>query len=217
MCSNDDHHGVTSLLAHEWLVNRTIKIKDIGACKDGSNKHVSLPDVIWPGQNVNYNFTNITVNPNGTFCSVYYKLSSQDDVTCDLIDSALPSCVLTEGNHALTFTIFASLTILCRVPFNNFFSLLDSTAMQYAETFNGSYSMSFIFNSLGCFIASYLAAALIIDPSDDVSKQYKTIVMIVVFLQKFISFRRGLLSKHVLCNGFNFGCLVADYNIQSPS
>ena len=155
----------------QWLTNDTIQ-KHVGNCKDSSNQTVDPQSVIWPGLNDPYSLYNSTVNPNGTFCGIRYSnVPSEGEITCDVLDTCdgiLPSCVLTQGNHSLTFAIFTVFTVLCRVPLNNFFSLLDSTAMQYAKKYDGSYAMCILFNAAGVFIASYFAAALIVDPKDGV-------------------------------------------------
>ena len=136
----------------------------IGNChnQDGNlvetHTNISLPDHPM-------NITSMHIEPNGTFCGLSFLDSSMTDITCDIIDdSILPSCTRVVGNHALTLGLYCSIFVVLRFMQNNFLALLDSTAMQYANIYNGSYASSIFFANMGCLISSYVAGALVVDP-----------------------------------------------------
>ena len=157
-------------MALQWLFNTTTQ-KNIGNCKDDNQKNADTPSsVIWPAQNDSFRITSATENPNGSFCNLLYFEPSDRQITCDVLDDMNTTCVLAKGNHTLTLTVYAGIMVACRLCLNNFLSLLDGTAMQYADRYNGSYAMCIIFSSLGCLSASYLAGLLIVDPEDSSSK-----------------------------------------------
>ena len=169
MCSNDTCEDPTTAL--QWLFNETFQ-KNIGNCINSKEKEVDTPNVLWPRQNDSYKIFKTTVNQNGSFCELQYLVPNSNDITCDVFDdhNFFESCVLTQGNHTLTLVVYSSIMVLCRVCLNNFFSLLDGTAMQYADKHKGSYAMCIIFSSMGCLLSSYAAGVLVVDPKDGFSK-----------------------------------------------
>ena len=109
--------------------------------------------------------TTTEIDGNGTFCLAEYpKNQALESFECNLSQkSGFEGCTTFQGSHSKTFWSYFVVSQLQAMGINPGFSLFDASSLEYADRYNGQYSMIFLVKTLVQPIVTAVSGYLIID------------------------------------------------------